>query len=274
MTAESGYLPVENGRLYYEVEGDGFPLTLLHAGIATLRMWDDQIPAFAERYRVIRYDLRGFGRTTTEDATFSNRQDVADLLDHLGAERTYLLGCSRAGSIAIDFTLEFPDRVAALIPVASGLGGFQYEDLEAAPAQDEMERLWEAKAWDELVDREVGYWVEGPRQPAGRAPASVRDRVREWQLETYRTQTVEGQPRVLEPPAAGRLGEITAPTLVIWGDLDERGVAAACERMAAEIPDARKAIMAGTAHMLNMERPDEFNRLVLDFLAEVDAGRA
>jgi pimeloyl-ACP methyl ester carboxylesterase len=267
VTHETGFVEVEGGRLYYEVDGDGPPLTLIHAGIANLRMWDEQVPDFAKRYRVNRYDTRGFGRTTTEPVSFSNRQDVADLLDHLGVERTHLLGCSRAGSIAIDFTLEFPQRVASLIAVASGLGGHEHEDPDAATFEEEAERLYDAKQWEELVEREVAYWVDGPGQAAGRAPASVRDRVREWQLETYRTQTVEGQPRVLEPRAAERLGEIQVPTLVIRGDLDESGVASACERIARDVPGARAVVIPGTAHMLSMERPNEFNRIVLDFLA-------
>src|SRR5688500_18397204 len=99
--ADSGFLDVPGGRPYYEVDGEGHPLTLVHAGIANLRMWDDQVPAFAERYRVIRYDTRGFGRTETEDVSFSNRADLAALLDHLEAPSTYLVGASRSGQIAL-----------------------------------------------------------------------------------------------------------------------------------------------------------------------------
>ena len=112
------------GRLAYEVEGEGHPLTLIHAGLAHLRMWDEQVPAFAERYRVIRYDTRGFGRTTTDDVEFSNRDDLRALLDHLGVERTHLLGLSRGAQIALDFTLESPERVSSLVWVAGGVGGF------------------------------------------------------------------------------------------------------------------------------------------------------
>ncbi len=89
-------------------------------------------------------------------------------------------------------------------------------------------------------------------------------------LIALRTPADLGSEGRLGPPAIGRLGEIRVPTLVIGGDLDQPHVVATTDRLAAEVAGARKALMAGTAHLPNMERPDEFNRLVLDFLAAVD----
>src|SRR5689334_7098242 len=94
---EQGYLDVEGGRLYYEVAGQGHPLALIHAGVADMTMWDEQMDAFAERHRAIRYDTLGFGRTTTDDVAFSNRQDLSELFRHLGVDRSYVLGISRGG---------------------------------------------------------------------------------------------------------------------------------------------------------------------------------
>ncbi|MBA2556084.1 MAG: alpha/beta hydrolase [Chloroflexi bacterium] len=264
---EAGFLDVENGRLYFEVSGSGTPLVLVHAGVANLRMWDDDVPALAKRHRVVRYDTRGFGQTTTEEATFSNRDDLRDLLDHLNIERTAVLGISRGGSIALDFTLEFPERVSSLIIVASGLGGFETENPTMDDLWRDMEQLWEAKSWERLTDMEVALWVDGPGQPPDRVPAAIRDRVRDMILTTYQTHEVEGQPRPLHPPAVGRLGEIAVPTQVIVGDLDEPGVLAASDAIASRVSAARKVVLPGVAHMVNLERPAEFQRLVLDFLA-------
>src|ERR671918_1644180 len=100
---ESGFVDVAGGRLYYEVEGEGHPLTLLHAGIANLRMWDGQVPAFAERYRVIRYDTREFGRTETGDVEFRDLDDARAVLDHLEVSSAYMVGTSRGGMIGLDF---------------------------------------------------------------------------------------------------------------------------------------------------------------------------
>src|SRR5947209_18286102 len=110
-------------------------------------MWDEQFPVFAEHFRVIRYDTRAFGKSVTEDVAFSNRQDICDLLDHLGIERRYIIAVSRGGSIAIDFTLEHPDLVAALIPVAWGLGGFERGPRPDADTRVfvDMDRRYEAQ---------------------------------------------------------------------------------------------------------------------------------
>ena len=104
-SAAAGFAPVQRGRLYYEVAGEGLPVALIHAGICDLRMWDDQFSAFAARHRVIRYDVRGYGRSRTEDTEFSNRQDLADLLRHLGCQQAAVIGVSRGAMIAVDFAL-------------------------------------------------------------------------------------------------------------------------------------------------------------------------
>jgi len=111
---ESGTIDVPGARLYYEVAGSGPAVVLIHAGVANLRMWDAQVEALAPRYRVIRYDTRGFGRTANEDVEFSNRDDLRAVLEHVGVPRATVLGISRGGHIAIDFTLDSPDRVEAL----------------------------------------------------------------------------------------------------------------------------------------------------------------
>src|SRR4026207_490141 len=122
------YLDVPCAQLYYEVDGEGPPVVLRRAGVAPLRMWDQQVAAWRDRFRVIRYDMRGFGRTTTDDIAYSNRDDLRRLLDHRGGERASVLGLSRGGQIATDFAIEQPDRVNALVAVAAGLGGHQMPD--------------------------------------------------------------------------------------------------------------------------------------------------
>ena len=267
MDITTGYAPVEGGELYYEVAGQGYPLVLIHAGVADCRMWDEQFEVFADRYRVVRYDTRGFGKTRTQAVSFSNRQDVADLLDHLGLQRAYVLGLSRGGIIALDFTLEFPHRAAALISVASGIGGFETPPTETELDQfSQMEALWEAKDFEALTDLEVRVWGDGPGQPEGRAPAPVREKMRDMILNNYRTQTVEPQARPLDPPAVGRLGEVRVPTLVMVGDLDTSSCQAAMDHLARTVADAQKVVFPGVAHMVNLERPTEFNQTVLNFL--------
>jgi pimeloyl-ACP methyl ester carboxylesterase len=272
----TGFLEVPGGQLYYEVAGTGHPVALIHAGVADNRMWDEQFTALADRYRVIRYDTRGYGKTRTEGVEFSNRQDLYDLLDHLDVDKVYVMGLSRGGQIAIDFTLEHPERVAALIPAAAGLSGYDHQPEDSEKAQQEtaaftrMEQLWEAGAHDELQELELQMWVDGPGQPAGRAAPSVRERVREMNAGAYNRGEPEPKPQPLEPPAAGRLHEIRVPTLVIVGDLDTTGTLAMADRMAQAIPRARKVVLPGAAHMVNMEQPERFNEIVLEFLDSIE----
>jgi len=268
---ETGFCKVHGGRIYYEVDGSGPELTLIHAGVANLRQWDEQVPVLAADHRVIRYDTRNFGHTTSDNVTFSNREDLFALLDHLGVAKTAVLGLSRGGSIAVDFTLEHPDRVSALIAVAAGLGGFEAPvPADEQALWEEYERRYEAKDWDWIIDTETAFWVDGPRQPSDRVPSAIRQRVHEWIAEAYRDHGAEELTALpLEPPAAGRLGEIEVPTLVMVGDLDESSTIASCRKLATDIPNARLEVFEGVAHMVNLEQPERFVRLVRDFLADV-----
>jgi pimeloyl-ACP methyl ester carboxylesterase len=272
----TGFLEVPGGQLYYEVAGTGHQVALIHAGVADNRMWDEQFTALADRYRVIRYDTRGYGKTRTEGVEFSNRQDLYDLLTHLGVEQAYVVGLSRGGQIAVDFTLEHPEMVAALIPAAAGLSGYDQPLGDSDAVQQEaalftrMEELWEKGAHDELQELEVHAWVDGPRQPVGRAASDVRERVREMNAGAYNRGEPEPKPQPLDPPAAGRLHEIAVPTLVLIGDLDELATQAMAEYMAQQIPGARKVVFPGAAHMVNMEQPELFNEVVLEFLDRVE----
>jgi pimeloyl-ACP methyl ester carboxylesterase len=267
---ETGYLDVNGARLYYEVTGEGHPLVFVHAGIADCRMWDEQVAFFAPHYRVLRYDTRGYGKATTQDVEYSNRRDLLALLDHLGVEKAYVVGCSRGGQIAIDFTLEFPERVAALIPVCAGLGGFNADFLPEEQARfDEMERVEELGDYDTLAEMEAEYWVLGVSRTPDQVDPKLLRRVAEMNRISFTHRNEGGKPIVLDPPAAERLGSIRVPTLVIATDLDESGVRAAADALANGIHGAQKLVITDSAHVPNMEHPDEFNRAVLAFLQGV-----
>ena len=128
MPTRSGTLETNGARIYYETDGAGDPVVLIHAGVANLRMWDDQVAALRDSYRVIRYDTRGYGLTETDAVEFSNRADIAALLDHLGEESAHIVGLSRGGMIALDFAIEFPRRVRSLVVAAGGIGGYASPD--------------------------------------------------------------------------------------------------------------------------------------------------
>jgi pimeloyl-ACP methyl ester carboxylesterase len=272
---ETGFLDVPGGQLYYTVTGSGHPLVLIHAGVADHHMWDAQVPAFAERYRVIRYDLRGSGQTRTEAVSFSNRADLAALLGHLGVTQAHVVGLSRGGQIAVDFTLDHPAIVTALVAVAAGLSGYRHEPTEADAATlamfAEIDAAEAAGDFARLNDLEVRLWVDGPGQPPTRVPAAIREQVRQMNGAYYNNAAggAEPQPVPLDPPAAERLAEIRVPALVIVGDLDTPAAQRSADLLAAGIPSARKEVFAGVAHMVNMEQPERFTALVLEFLENV-----
>ena len=267
-TTTTGYAPIQGGKLYYEEAGTGPALLLIHAGVADHRMWDDQWAAFSQRFRVIRYDTREFGKTTSEDVAYSNRQDIVDLLQHLGIARTAIMGVSRGGQIATDFTLEHPAMVTHLIVVAGGVSGFENQ---ATPAEEaifgQLQALYDAKDGARIADFETHIWGDGPAQPEGRMAAAPRAKMRQMIWETFQAHQDESPtPQPLDPPAAGRLGEIHVPTLVIYGDLDFTDVAQAMDYLAANIAGAQTALMPGTAHLPSMEQPERFTQIVLDFV--------
>ena len=263
---------VPGGRLYVEDEGNGPPIVLLHAGIANLRAWDAMVPGLAGYgYRVIRYDARGFGRSETEDVAFSNRADAIAVLDALGVTRAALVGNSRGGQIAIDTTIEFPERVAALVTIGSGPGGFDPGvDLPDEMAYfEEAERLEGAadRDADAIADLDVRLWVDGPGQPPDRVPSAIREAVREMDRPLYLPGHVDGQPIPLDPPANERLGDLRCPFLVVNGSLDVSYMGYAAERLVAATTNARAVTIPGVAHMVGMEVPDQLNALIVEFLA-------
>ena len=267
---ESGYVDVAGGRLYYEVEGEGPPITLIHAGVAHLRMWDEQVAAWRNDHRVIRYDCRGFGRTVVDDVPYSNRDDLRAVLDHLEVDRTHLLGLSRGSMIATDFTLEWPQRVRSLTWVAGRLRGFDVDDPRLADTRPVMEGLEKARDWERLVELMTQVWTDGPGQPSDRVDPNVRRRMIGWNMENYLADQNPDQPIQPDVPAAERLAEIMVPTLLMWGTFDELGVLRSGEKMSAEICGARSHVFEGVAHMVNLERPAEFNRLVREFVESVE----
>jgi pimeloyl-ACP methyl ester carboxylesterase len=250
---------------------------LLHGNLGSLRMWDDQVGPFSERFRVIRFDRRGFGRSRTEHVSFSERADAIAVMQHAQPDATsgHVIGQSAGGIVALDLAIERPEVVDSLVLVASGAGGYKAELPEGVkpPPWDEMERMWTSKQWDRLADLETEVWVDGWGQPPTRINPELRRRVHDWILSTYREENEEGMPQGLDPPANARLGDVHVPTLVLVGTADEPGGVRNGRHVAEEVHGARLEEF-DAAHMIQLEQPDRFNQVVLDFLAEADRARA
>ena len=270
MPASERFIEVPGGRLKVVVEGEGPPILLVHSAIVDLRSWDDLVPRLVEAgYRVIRYDVRGYGESTTEDVEFSHRDDLIAVLDVTGADRVAVVGNSRGASIALDTLLESPDRFVALAWVGGGITGFDMGEptAEELPYWEEGDRLEAAGDPEALADFEVRLWVDGMGQPPTRVPARIRDAVRAMDLPLVTPGRVFGKAIPLDPPADGRLGTIRVPVVAVAGRFDTSGTQAAALRLGQGVPGAKVVLLDGVAHMVGMEVPDTLAAIIVDLLA-------
>lgn len=243
--------------LHHEVTGSGPPIVLLHSGFVDSRMWSAQVPVLAEQFTVVNYDMRGYGRSPRFDGPYSPVEDLRALLDALGLDAVALVGLSRGGRIALEFTLTYPDRVRALVLAASGLSGYRFsvgtEEQEAR--WEEAERTGDLAAMAE-IDLEV--W----------APLGDDRQLRQIAIDNAHTNVEDDEAIEIDPPAKDRLHEVSVPTLVITGDRDVPAMAEIGDLLEREIPGARREILYGD-HFPNIRSADDFNRLVAEFLGTV-----
>ncbi|MEX2195648.1 MAG: alpha/beta hydrolase [Thermoleophilaceae bacterium] len=240
--------------LHHEPAGAGRELLLVHAGVADMRMWEPQWGALAERFRVLRCDLRGFGGSPPGDAPYSHVGDLVELLDHVGFRSPAVIGASYGGKVAIDLALAEPERVSALVLAAPALADHDWSEQAEAFDAAEEEAL-ERGDIDAAVELNLRTWVGVEALHETVAPMTRR--AFELQLDAGAEE--------LEPPAA-RLAGLRAPTLVLVGDRDLPDFGAIAQRIAAEAPGARTDVLPGAAHLLTMERPGEFLTRALAFL--------
>jgi pimeloyl-ACP methyl ester carboxylesterase len=255
--------------LYYVVEGEGPPLLLIHAGVADSRMWKDQVETFAGRYQVVRYDMRGYGRTKFPGGSYANHEDAAGLLDYLGLDVVRLVGISFGGRVALDFALAYPDRVEALVLGAPALDGYPVSpEVEKFGAEEEA--FLERGDLTAATELNLRMWVDGPHRTPDQVSPTVRERVREMQYHAFNIPFPEGaKTQFLDPPAIERLAGMQTPTLILIGDLDVPWMLAIANHLSSHFPGAQQKTIPGVAHLLNMEKPELFNKLVLEFFREV-----
>lgn len=256
MNKQTGYC---NG-LYYEAAGAGEAILFIHGFGLDTRMWDDQFEVFAQRYRVIRLDLRGFGKTPPPTGEYANTDDLKAVLESLGEERAHIIGLSMGGGVALDLAITYPQIVRSLVLVDSALGGFPYKSGFGVGAKEVG------------LEAAKQRWLAHPLfAPANRHPA-LAARLQQMVADYSGWHWLNRDPgRAPDPLPYHRLGEITAPTLVIAGELEVPDFRAIAEVLEQGIRGARKVVLPGVGHMSNMEAPEAFGQTVLGFLKEVEA---
>jgi 3-oxoadipate enol-lactonase len=251
------------GGLSYEIRGTGEPVVFVHAFSVDGRMWDPQLVAFERDFKVIRYDLRGHGRSAAPDEPYTGFGDLRALLDELDVERATLVGLSAGSEVAINFAIAYPDRVSRLVLAAPGLGGY------TTPPLPWLQPVFEAAGAGDS-QRAARLWAETPimalhtNRDAAEAVTSLV--MENWRLWTYRRTE---QP--LSPPAIGRLEEITCPVLVIVGDRDLPHILDIARLIEANVEKAIKVIIPGAGHLVNLDAPAAFNEAAAAFVKEPQA---
>ena len=265
---KSGYAEINKARIYYEIAGDRDPLVMIHAGVADSRQWENEFSHYASRFRVLRYDLRGYGKSEPVDGEYSHLRDLIALLDHLHLDQPLILmGCSMGGGLAMDLALEHPSRVRGLIMVDAGPTGLKL-DVPSPPQAAAAEKAYNNGDLDLVAELETQIWFDG----SGRQASDVNQAMRKLVYEMDRLGLAHDAKHLgkqipdTEVPAVQRLTEVTIPVLVIVGEHDTPYILAAADYMVDELPSARKIMVSDAAHLPNLDHPDEFRMAVDDYV--------
>lgn len=245
--------------LHVEQAGAGPAVVLIHAGIADSRMWDPQWAAWQTRFALTRLDLRGFGRSGPSVGSFSHAGDVAAVLDRAGLDRACVVGASLGALVALDLAAARPERITRLVLADPPLPGHAWsEEMRGFFAAEDA--ALEAGDLGAATDVNVEFWV-------GSASEAVQAAIREQQLNAFHLQAdEEADDSLLTPDLAGALATLEVPTLVLTGDEDKSDFQAIADHLAATLPRARRATVAGAGHLPSLEQPAAFDEIVLPFL--------
>lgn len=256
---------VEHGTLYFEKAGRGPAVIFIHGGQMDRRMWEYQAEPVTKEYTMIRYDVRGYGKSSLPSAPYSNVGDLVALMEHLRLRSATLVGLSLGGIIATDFALTYPGMVDGLVLAGPGLSGYQ----ESAETNAGLWKIIEA-ARDSGYAKAGELWMKDPYMIPAMENEKCRSLLRRIVMDNahcwLNNPMVE---RGVKPPAIERLSDIKAPTLVLVGDRDVPDIQRIVDTLSLRVPKIQKVVIRGSGHIISMERPEEFNEKLISFLREL-----
>lgn len=270
MEIKTGFADINGAQLYYEIAGNGTPLIMIHAGIADSRMWDNEFAHFANKYQVIRFDMRGYGKSLPANGQFNVQDDLEALLNTLSIkEPLILMGCSIGAGLAMEFALTYHEKVQALILVGGTPRGLELDSNDPDHLFEEGEKAFKDKKIDLVAEIDMQIWFDGVE----RDPKSVDKVVRQKAYDMARLvaehevkEIGEHIRKQFDKPAGERLDELTMPTLVVVGENDLEYIRVHADYMESHIPNATKIIIPNAAHLPNMEHPQHFHPVIDKFL--------
>jgi len=267
---ETGYAEVNNTRLYYEIAGSGDTLVFIHGNFGDNRHWDGQFEALAKNYNVIRYDVRGYGKSSlpVEGESYSNHDDLKALLEHLGISNAHVCGLSMGSGIAVDFALAYPKMCESLILIGPWANGYN------SPAMAEFYELFgkiSSVLKESGTKAAADCWSDSPFWKSTLKNRQAYERFREISYEYSFWSFLNQDPVIIvSPPAAQQLDKLTLPTLIITAEYDFEAGKEIADLMEQKNSKAKKIVIAGAGHCMNMEKPEEFNTAVLGFLKNLE----
>lgn len=269
---QTGFIPAGGLKVYYERQGKGPTLLLLHAGLQNHTMWQPQVAALSKQYDVVTIDLPYHGQTTGTDTTILVQDVIRIVLDSLHIQKTSLAGLSMGSNAVQDFIIAYPQRVNKAILISAGINGYDHHyPVDSASMQ------WFLKFGAALEKKDTvtaareftKAWAEGIYRSSDSLQQPVSKYVLATTLATLRQHKAAGWPRLADnPPAMERIPTIQVPVLIINGDKDLPYITTVCNYLEKTIPGAKHIVMKDVAHMLNMEKPEELNGLMEEFLGK------
>ena len=262
-TPHSGYLALGEDKLYYDVSGDGLPLVLVSGGSGMdLRQWDLIAPTLARSYRVIRYDPRGIGKSDNPTVKYSDAADLNSLLEHLELDRVGLIGLSSAGGFALEFAIQYPQRIAGVVAAAPFVPGFEFSD----------EMLVRLNIFNQAAERGREAFLDQMFEDPYFIPAPLDNSVRVAARENMGYNFDKGAgfdpslPIPLSPPLIEQLAEINVPVLLLAGELDHAEVLRRNTYLLENIPAAEEILIPNAGHNGPLENPRAFLEAMNTFL--------
>ena len=256
---EDGYLPLNSGKMYYQVHGSGEPLVFVHGMGLDHRMWDEQVAGFCKMYQVISYDLRGFGKSSLPDAPYNHPEDLIMLLDFMGIEKAHYIGLSMGARVVTDLSIMYPERVCSITLVDSVLHGYKQTSMDLM-AISTAAREVSPKAANQL-------WFEHALFAPARRNPEVAPKLKQMIDDYTGWHWVNTNPWTpLSPPSIEQLDKIDIPTLILIGEEDLLDFQITSDILEKGIKGGRKTVIPKVGHMSNMENSTAFNEFLADFI--------
>ncbi len=269
LVCDSGIAKINEATIYYEVVGEGKPLLLIHGLPINSRMWDKQVEELSKQYKVIRFDLPGYGKSGAHDNDFSFVEDLKGLLDYLKIETVSIIGLSVGGQIGIDFSLEYPEKVHSLVLASNGIMGWTEFSSERKHFNEKINLSYQEENLEKTIELMCNGWVIGPNRVQDMVSKDIVSLFAEMIKETYAKEKGKGRMLLPKTNSIERVEEIKIPTLLVTSEFDFPEFKKIAFYLHEKIEGSKIENISGTAHMLNMEKPKEFNATVLGFLTGV-----